>query len=180
VAWEADLVLMTRVLMNDYTEPQKYSDTYLRQVLVCAGILVRKDIELPYAYEFDISAGTMTPDPIVSQDTIAQALLPLRAAAMLNQGAYITAIGQGIRVRDGDSQIDTTVGFKGYRDIIEIGPTAAYNKLVWQLQAQACPGAAVMGAYRAPGDPVFDSVAYFYDEFAVRLGTFADRRSLRG
>lgn len=171
MAWDDDLVLMTRVLMNDYNEPQKYTDEYLRKVLVCAGVLVRKEIELPYEYTFDISAGTISPDPIDSQDTIAQALLPLRAAAMLNQGAYITAIGQGIRVRDGDSQIDTTVGFKGYRDIIEVGPSAAYAKLLWHLQATACPGRAVLGPYRA-GDQTaapYETVAYFYDQFAGGL-----------
>jgi hypothetical protein len=169
VAWDTDLVTMTRVIVNDLHEPQKHDDYYLRRVLVCAGILVRKDIELPCDYRFDVGNVAMTPDPVANGDSTAQALLPLKAACMLNQGAYITAIGQGIRVRDGDSQIDTTVGFKGFRDILELGPCASYLRLLWHLQATSCPGGAVLGPHRGINDGAYDSIVFFYDSFAQSL-----------
>jgi hypothetical protein len=176
MAWTDDLVVMLRVLINDLGEPQKYVDAYLQRVIVCAGVLVRKDIELPYSYSFNVGNVTISPDPVLVGDETTQALLPLKAAGLINEGNYMTAVGQGIRVRDGDSAIDTSVGFAGYRDIIRLGPSAAYERLRWQLQASsASAGGAVVGAYRAPGEYTPDSIAWFYDDLAVRTRTDAYR-----
>lgn len=169
MAWTDDLVVMVRVLINDLGESQKYADSYLQRVLVCAGVLVRKDIDLPYQYTFDVANAGISPDPVLVGDETTQALLPLRAAGMIAQGNYMTAVSQGIRVRDGDSSIDTSVGFAGYRDIIRLGPSAAYERLRWQIQASsASAGGAVVGAYRAPGEWTPDSLSWFYDDLAVR------------
>jgi hypothetical protein len=179
MAWTDDLVVMTRVLINDLGEPQKYADSYLQRVIVCAGVLVRKDIELPHSYTFDVAVAEITPDPVLIQDETTMALLPLKTACIINQGAYITAVGQGIRVRDGDSAIDTSVGFGGYKDIINLGPCAAYAKLRWQLQTAANVGGAVVGPYRAPGEYTPDSIAWFYDDLAKRTRTDNYRGGLR-
>jgi hypothetical protein len=53
---------------------------------------------------------------------------------MLNLNSYQNAVGTGIRVRDGDSEVDTTSGFKGYKDILDNGPCAAYKKLLEKLR----------------------------------------------
>ena len=171
MGWTTDLVLMTRVLANDYAAPQKYDDTYLQRLLVCAGVLVKKELELPYDYAFDIANVTITPDPITVGDAVLQALLPLKAACIINTNQYVAAIGQGIRVRDGDSAIDTSVSFGGYRDILRLGPCETYRLLKWQLQAAAASvmGGAVAGLYRAPGDDQLDTVSFFYDQFANGL-----------
>ena len=44
MTWENDLVVMTRVLINDLNAPQKNTSTYLEQVLVTAGIIVDSEI----------------------------------------------------------------------------------------------------------------------------------------
>ena len=121
MAWTDDLVLMTRVLLNDLTEPYRQSDAQLQRTIVCAGILVTKDVTLSQVYSFDITNLTIMPDPVASGDTVAQALLPLKAACIVNQGQFQQALGQGIKVRDGDSMVDTSVSFRGYRDILEHG-----------------------------------------------------------
>ena len=170
MAWTDDLVLMTRVLLNDLTEPHKQGDAQLRRTIICAGILVNKDVTLSCAYSFDITNLTITPDPVASGDTVAQALFPLKAACIVNQGQFQQALGQGIKVRDGDSMVDTSVSFRGYRDILEHGACAAYERLRWQVQASAASAVgAVLGPNRAPGEWASDTIAWFYDGLATSL-----------
>jgi len=177
--WQDNLVLTLRVLIGDFNAPQKNTDTYLESVLVAAGILVDNDVDLSTDYVFDIYAISMTPDPVEINDTIAQALLPLKAACILNQSQFQTALGQGIKVRDGDSQIDTSVSFVGYRDILKYGPCASYESLKWQIQSAGAMenvGSAVYSPYRGLNDNPIDTITWFYDDFIARVNQFNCRR----
>jgi len=177
MAWTDDLVLMTRVLLNDLTEPYRQSDAQLQRTVICAGILVNKDVTLSQTYCFDITNLTITPDPVASGDTVAQALFPLKAACIVNQGQFQQALGQGIKVRDGDSMVDTSVSFRGYRDILEHGACAAYERLRWQIQASAASAVgAVLSPNRAPGEWAPDTISWFYDQFAASLWNHRTRR----
>lgn len=178
MTWDVDLVLVLRVLIGDLNAPQKNSDSYLQRVLVAAGIIVNVEVDLPEDYVFDISDVEITPDPIVIGDTITQALLPLKAACILNQSQFQTALGQGIKVRDGDSAIDTSVSFRGYRDILEFGPCKAYEQLKWQIESagSSAIGGAVLSPYRGPGDVPVDTVTWFYNEFATILNNNCHNR----
>jgi len=168
MAWDTELVMMTRVLVSDINSPQKYSDAVLKQNLACAMILIANDVTLLNTYSVSVVNGTISPDPVDTGDIAAQALLPLKAACILSIGSYQSAVGRAIKVRDGDSVIDTTSSFKGYRDIIELGPCAAFEKLCWQIQVNesAVAGDAVFGPYRSPYVYPIDTVAYFYDSLA--------------
>jgi hypothetical protein len=164
---------MVRVLINDLLTPQKYTDSYLQQVLVTAGVLVDSEFDLPQDYTFGVSGITISPDPIATSDSIFQGLVPLKSACILNQGNFQTAVTQGIKVRDGDSAIDTTVGFRGYKDILEFGPCAIYDKLRWDIQSGKAAGKsageigiAVISPYRAPNIQGISDVSVFFDRFA--------------
>ena len=177
MAWETDLVLTLRVLIGDLNAPQKNTDAYLQRVIVAAGIFVNNEIDLSNDYVFDIANVTITPDPVEIGDTVAQALFPLKAACIMNQSQFQVALGQGIKVRDGDSAIDTSVGFRGYRDILQYGPCASYEKLKWQIQAASSAenvGGAVLGAYRGPNDSPIETVSWFYDQVSI-ASTCRDR-----
>jgi len=171
--WNVDLVLMLRVLIGDINSPQKNTDLYLQRILITAGIIAQNEIDLPNDYIFDIENITITPDPVAINDVITQALLPLKAACILNQAQFQVALGQGIKVRDGDSAIDTSVGFRGYRDILQYGPCAAYAALLWQLQSSnsANIGGAVLSPYRGPNDSPIDTVSWFYENVVSYLDT---------
>jgi len=170
MAWTTDLVLMVRVLVNDINTPQTYTDEYIQRVLITAGILVDSEIPFSYDYTFNISALTITPDPISSSDGIFQALVPLKAACILTQGEFKQALGQGIKVRDGDSAIDTSVSFRGYRDILELGPCKSYEKLKWQLLASGGIdggiGRVVLSPYRIPNGSALTTISWYYDKVA--------------
>jgi len=140
------------------------------------------DAEIPFAYTYtyDISALTISPDPVSgSSDPIFQALVPLKAACILTQGDFRAALGQGIKVRDGDSAIDTSVSFRGYRDILELGPCKTYELLKWRLLATGAVdggvGSAVLGPYRTPTGSSLDTISWFYDQFAIGVNGMRDR-----
>lgn len=165
MAWDTDLILMVRVLVSDIASPQTYTDEYLERVFITAGIIVDAEIPFDYDYSYDISALTISPDPVTSEDSVFMALVPLKAACILVQGEFKQALGQGIKVRDGDSAIDTSVSFRGYRDILEFGPCTAYEKLKWSLLASAGVGKAVLGPYRSPGGSALSTISWYYDQF---------------
>jgi len=167
MAWTIDLTLMVRVLISDMDSPQTYTDEYLKRVLITAGIIVDTEIPFDYDYSYDISALTISPDPVTSDDSTFMALVPLKAACILTQGEFKQALGQGIKVRDGDSAIDTSVSFRGYRDILEMGPCAAYEKLKWSLLASSGIGKAVLGPHRIPNGSALDTISWYYNQFAV-------------
>ena len=172
MAWDTDLVLMTRVLVSDIDTPQTYADEYIQRVLVTAGIIVDSEVTFDYTYVYDMSALTIAPDPVTSVDSMFTALVPLKAACIITQGEFKQALGQGIKVRDGDSMIDTSVSFRGYRDILEFGPCAAYEKLKWSLLASgsgsgAGVGKAVLGPHRISGGNARTTISWYYDELGV-------------
>ena len=180
MAWTTDLVWMVRVLVSDISSPQKYTDEYIQRVLVTAGIMVDAEFPFNYDYTYDISAITITPDPVTSGDLYFMALIPLKAACVITVGEFKQALGQGIKVRDGDSAIDTSVSFRGYKDILELGHCAAYERLRWSLLASGAAvnggvGKSVLGPYRSPGGSSLSSISWYYDQFATGCTGRRDR-----
>jgi hypothetical protein len=170
MTWDVDLVLMVRVLVSDISVPQTYTDEYIQRVLVTAGIMTDADIPFGTTYAYDMSLITISPDPVILNDSSFMSLVPLKAACILTVGEFKSALGQGIKVRDGDSAIDTSVSFKGYRDIIELGPCKAYEKLRWALLASGGVGKAVLGPCRSPGGLALSSISWYYDQFSIDTG----------
>ena len=168
-SWDVDLVTVLRVLIGDLNSPQKNTDLYLKKILITAGILVSNEIDLNNDYIFDITGVTIVPDPITLGDIQVQALLPLKASCLLNQSDFRIALSQGVSIRDGDTQITTSVSFAGYADILKLGPCKSYELLVNKLNAASSSlvGGAVLGAYRAPGDSAIETVSWFYDQIAL-------------
>lgn len=170
--WDTDLVIMLRVLIGDLNSPQRNTDTYLKKILITAGVLVSNEIDLNNDYIFDISNITITPDPISLGDIQAQALLPLKSACLLNQSNFQVAVSQSITVRDGDTLVQTGVGLGGYKDILQLGPCKSYELLLKKLSAASSSlvGGAVLGAYRGPNDSPIETVAFFYDQISNIVG----------
>ncbi len=180
MAWTTDLVLMTRALIGDISTPQTYVDEYIQRVLITAAYQVDAEFVFDYAYVYDIGAVTIVPDPVTNSDFTFIALIPLKAACILNQGEYRAALGQGIKVRDGDSAIDTSVSFKGYRDILELGPCAAYEKLRWSLLASngvggSGVGKAVLGPYREYNGNALTTISWYYDRLVTNIVSRSNR-----
>ncbi len=130
--WETVLTLIVRNLINDVAGTV-YTDERVQTAIVVAGYMVALDLQLNYSYAFDFETPDITPDPVEINDSEAVALFGLKAACILSMNAYQSAVGKGIKVRDGDSEVDTTGTFRGYKDILEVGPCGAYTKLLKQI-----------------------------------------------
>lgn len=166
-----NLILMVRILIGDISAPQKKSDDFLSQTIITAGLISSTEIQYPQVYVFDLVNLTITPDPVASLDSTFQALVPLKSACILNTSDFTTSLGQAIKVRDGDSAIDTSVGFRGYRDILELGPCRSYEKLLWTLLANGTSPLSVganFTAVRTPDDVAVGQLESFFNHFTHR------------
>lgn len=132
MAWENTLTTMVRHLIGDLSTTPTYDDPRIQQGIVVAGLIVAQEYSFATDYTFDIDAPEISPDPTLTAylDKEAMALFTLKTACILNLNSYQGAVGNGIKVRDGDSEVDTTGSFKGWKDIIDLGPCGAYKKLL--------------------------------------------------
>lgn len=147
MAWTDIFPIMIRTLIGDLGITQTYTDDQLNQAAAVAAVLVAQEYPFTTTYTIDLSLPNISPDPTVAPDNNAVALWSLKAACILNTNAFQSALGAGIRVRDGSSQVDTTGGLSGYSELLKIGPCAAYASLVKLLIVRLSmgQGRAVMG-----------------------------------
>lgn len=143
MSWQAPLTIMTRQLIGD-TDPnnQTFDDSRIQDAIVTAAILVSQEYNnFDNNYLFDLENAGIVPDPTDPNnfDLDAVALFPLKAACILTMNNYQNFLknGGGVKVRDGDSAVDTSAGFKGYKDIIQLGPCQSYSKLLYHLTYKA-------------------------------------------
>lgn len=135
MSWQTTLTTMVRHIIGDMGSAPTYDDTRIQQGIVVSALIVSQDLPLIQTYTFDIDNPSISPDPTLTAtlDKEAMALFTLKTACMLNFSSYQAAVGTGIKVRDGDSEVDTTGSFKGYADIVNLGPCLAYNKLMLKI-----------------------------------------------
>lgn len=124
------LITITRHLINDLDVDTTYSDSRIQEAIVVAGLIVAQEFSFSTEYTFDLINLDIDPDPVSVPDNLAVALFTLKAACIIEMNKYQDAVGNSIRVRDGDTEIDTTTGFRGYKDILDNGPCKTYEKLV--------------------------------------------------
>lgn len=135
MAWDTVLPVMVRHLIDDVNDTQTYNDERVNMSILTAAILATQDYDFPTAYTVDFCAIDISPDPTAEAtlDVAAIALFSLKAACILNFNKYQGSLADGIKVRDGDSEVDTTGAFGGYRDIIILGPCASYDRMLTKL-----------------------------------------------
>ena len=110
MAWTSDMVVMTRYIINDVDDSAyTYTDSRIQQSIVIAANLVLTEIDFDNSYTIDINAVTITPDPTSSspKDIAFMNLVSLRAAVIVFSNEAKLASRQGIKIKDGPSEIDT-------------------------------------------------------------------------
>ncbi len=130
MTWETTLVTTLRVLINDTEATQVYTDPRLQQILVVAAQYVQEEIDFTATYTIDIDAVTISPDPVTTSDIIYSNFVVLKAACITDQSTFRTkALLSGLKVRCGPAVLETMSHVVGWKDLIDFGPCAAYNKL---------------------------------------------------
>ncbi len=132
MSWKTTLTIIVRNLINDTGATQTYTDAKIQQAIVVAGLISAQEYSYSNSYTFDIDNIEITPDPTNSStlDSVAMALFSLKAACLFNINSYQSAASAGIRVKDGDSEVDTTSGYGGWKSIIQNGPCLSYKQLL--------------------------------------------------
>lgn len=149
MAWQDEMVITTRVLINDLDTPYEFSDARIEQVLVVAGKYVQFDVNLDHLYTIDVITPNITPDPTVDNDSIFISLCCLKAACIIDQGTFRTkAALEGIRTSLGPASLSFGGSISGYKDIIAHGACALYDELTshWDVK-NATAWAAVLSPF---------------------------------
>lgn len=121
MAWQDDMVIMLRVIIDDNGSNPEYSNSRLEEVIVVAATMTKKDVDFDNDYSLSISEVTISPDPTTGPDNAFINLVTLKAACLLANSEYKTEAARAITIRDGSSAIDTkgvAAAKKGWRDSI--------------------------------------------------------------
>lgn len=181
-SWQKTIPLMVRHLIDDLDDcidDRRYSEERVTQAVAIAGILVDQEYDFATTYVFDICIPDITPDPVVEGDNIAVALMSLKTACILTMNDYqqATQDGSGLKVKDGDSMVDMTGNFKGYKDIVAFGPCKSYDKLLKDLETKKSMGRGkavltpmVHDDFSPTGLDFGLSVSRFFDDFRTLVG----------
>lgn len=137
MAWQDELTIMVRTLVNDTGETVTYTDERLHQIIAVAAKYVQFDVVLDHFYAVDVSSPSISPDPTVDNDDIFIALVCLKAACIVDQSTYRTkAALEGIRASLGPASLSVSGQSAALQAIIEHGPCAAYDELTahWDVK----------------------------------------------
>lgn len=137
MAWQQELTLITRTLINDLKEPYEFSDNRIQQVIVVAAKYVQFDVNLDHSYTIDVVNNNISPDPTIDDDSIFISLVCLKTACIIDQGKFRTkAAMEGIRAALGPASLSVTGSLSGWKEIIEHGACALYEELTshWDVK----------------------------------------------
>jgi hypothetical protein len=139
MSWQSTIPLIVRTLINDWDDPQQYSDERLAQLILVAAKYVPFDVSIDTNYSVNMLSLTMTPDPVDTNDEAFISLVALKAACLVDQSTMRTkAAAEGVRASLGSASLSVSGGLDGIKTIIQVGPCASYKDLVdhWNI-AQA-------------------------------------------
>ena len=133
MAWDTTMTTFVRVIIDDLDTPYDYADSRIKTLLIHAAQLVYQEVDFATTYTISTTAETISPDPTLSasKDDDFFNLIVLKAACIMDQGKYRTAIIQsGLKAKAGPASLDTTGYNKGFEDLLKSGftPCAAYEK----------------------------------------------------
>jgi hypothetical protein len=149
MAWQDEMIITTRVLINDLDTPYEFSDDRLEQILVVAGKYLQIDVDLNYVYTIDIVNKEITPDPTSNNDNVFTSLACLKAACIIDQSNLRTkAALEGIRTALGSANLSFGGSLTGWQSIIDKGPCALYEQITsyWDIK-EATAWAAVLSPF---------------------------------
>ena len=137
MAWNIEIPIIVRTLINDIDEPQQYSNDRLLQVIAVAAKYVQFDVVLDHSYNVNVANPEITPDPTEDRDEIFISLVSLKSACIIDQSALRTrAVSEGIRAALGPAVLSVNNSLSGFLAILDKGPCASYDELTshWDVK----------------------------------------------
>ena len=152
MAWTTDLVLFVRTLIGDL-DSAKYSDARLQQIIAVSAYKVNDQADFDSTYTVDISAVTISPDPVTGIDTDFTVLTAYQAACIIIGSEVKTESANSIMLRDGPSSIDLR-GVSGSLNKLYDDLCDKFEQLMTVYKStNSIHGQAVLGPY-SPGSAI--------------------------
>ena len=120
MAWQDELITITRELVGDVEAPYTFTDNRLEYVLCVAAQFVNTEVDFDTVYTIDVDATTISPDPTSSRDDLFISLVSLKAACILYRASLRTyASSEGVRIKDGMGEIEVKGKFAAFKDMAQ-------------------------------------------------------------
>jgi hypothetical protein len=134
MAWDTEIPLIVRVLINDLASPYQYTDTRLRQVIAVAAQFVKEDLgAVEGMYTIDVSTPNILPDPTDStaRNDVFINCIALKSACIIDQSTLRTkAASEGIRAALGPASLSVSGNMVGFKILLDEGPCALYSQFI--------------------------------------------------
>ena len=132
MAWQTEMTIIVRTLINDLEVIPTYSDARIEQVIAVAATYVQQEANLNTSYTIDVSTSSLSPDPTTpNRNENFIALTCLKAACIIDQSTYRTkAATDGIRASLGSASLQVAGNLSGFKAILDQGPCAMYQQLL--------------------------------------------------
>lgn len=137
MSWQTEIPIIVRTLINDWSDPPKYSEERLLQVISVAAKYVQFDVVLDHQYTIDVVNPNITPDPTSDRDEIFISLVSLKTACIIDQSTLRTkAALEGIKTALGPASLSIVNSLDGWKMVIDKGPCATYEELTshWDVK----------------------------------------------
>jgi hypothetical protein len=168
MSWQIEIPLIVRTLINDLNDNPTYSDERIQQVVTVAAKYVQLDVTLDNAYDINVSASTITPDPVENKDDIFVSLVCLRSACIIDQSTLRTkAAMEGIRAALGPASLSVGGSLEGIKILLEKGPCQTYFDLTehWSVGSAVTAQAILSPFVGNKFDPKFLNSHYRFKDF---------------
>jgi hypothetical protein len=108
MAWQDEMVLMVRYLVDDIAET--YSDDRLEHTVVVSAQLVNLSVDFDNTYTIDMEQKLISPDPttLTTKDDAFINLVTLKACEIIASSEYKTAANQAFSIKDAWSTVTTS------------------------------------------------------------------------
>lgn len=150
--WQPVLTSVVRTLINDVDEDnQQFSDERIQNTILVAAQLTQMHLDFAQVYNISVDTDTISPDPVDLQDSAFVNLVALRTNLIFADSQYRTmALKAGLRVKDGDTSIDTTKTLAGYGVILQNAQNAYDSAKDEYLAGNMTPGQAILSPMSSP------------------------------
>lgn len=137
MAWQDQITIIVRTLINDLETPYQFTDDRIQQVITVAAKFVQFDVNLDHSYTIDVVNPNIIPDPTSDDDTIFISLVSLKAACIMDQGTLRSkAIMEGISTSLAGASLNISGSLDGWQAILKEGACGLYDELTshWDVR----------------------------------------------
>lgn len=110
--------LIEKIRLDMSIDTTAYSDSQMITFLIKAITRINRKLQLTGTtseMSYNVLSGAITPEP---NDDLFD-LIMMQSECLVVKSRNSSAIGKGIRVRDDDTEIDTTAGFSGHMNLVK-------------------------------------------------------------